>query len=419
MPRSFFEAQGDSSGKGCAFDFWTHFAKAPKIFGLKKTIALDSLESPPTLAIANVNHDLEFDFAIGNNGLFPSTEPVSISILSSSPTGPSEFDRQYFIAGKTPCCLLLGLFDEGADFDLAVIDFDSDSVHLFINDGSGFYRGESHPTADRPIWLANSDLDLDGDTDLIVTAISGGSEIFINNGSDKFSKSTKPFGSSINAHFVAAADMNNDGDPNDVMAEYRQATSTYIVSVFSNNGSGQFHESRSTPVRDIPFVLSLADLDQDRFLDIIAVESFNSAMEVLINNRNKNFTARWVIAVPGDFPAFLGYSDFNNDGSIDIACAVGGATSNPDSTVNFYLNKGNSDFKQVNQLIVGREPKDLVLADLNHDGITDLAVIASQDRSLNIFWGDNATSVDEGHNPPPGDFGLLQLIPIPSQQKPR
>ena len=98
----------------------------------------------------------------------------------------------------------------------------------------------------------------------------------------------------------------------------------------------------------------------------------------------------------GELPVAAAVQDFNNDGSADIATA-----NQNDKNVSLFLNQGDGTFAPANTFPVGAGAFDIVSRDLNDDGDFDL-IVTDGISSLNIAFGhgdgtfDPATTIKVG-----------------------
>lgn len=150
-----------------------------------------------------------------------------------------------------------------------------------------------------------TDLNLDGNADLI---FSSGLVLF-GDGHGGFSAgpslTTAPLTSLI------AGDFNNDGIP-DILALQNDS-----LLCFLSNGDSTFQPVKTTALLTglAPTFLASADVNSDGAADVIIIGIFN---RYLIGDGAGSFTDQ-TLCTEGDNPRSAIYSDWNNDGIIDIA----------------------------------------------------------------------------------------------------
>jgi len=155
-----------------------------------------------------------------------------------------------------------------------------------------------------------------------------------------------------------------------------------------------------------PTGVVLADFDNDGDLDI-ACAVFTAAtldrVVILLNNGDGSFGLPDTYGV-GDSPIDIAAGDFNLDGKIDLV------TANRD-TDDFSLLRGNGDgtFQAEVWFFMGDRPHGIAVADFNDDGLPDVAVCNELDDTVGVRFGDGAGGFGVpnfwGTNNPDGIWG--------------
>ncbi len=163
--------------------------------------------------------------------------------------------------------------------------------------------------------------------------------------------------------------------------------SRHDILVHINNGDGTFADGVSIcdvacrAVLASPQSLDAADLNGDGLTDLVIDNQNFNRPAVLINNGNGGFTP---VSVPG-----LGNQDAGSvtigqftlgDTFLDIAVA-----SEFGDRVYVLRNDGNANFSLIQTLVTGDQPLDVVAADFDNDGDSDLAVATFAGRELRTF----------------------------------
>ncbi len=169
------------------------------------------------------------------------------------------------------------------------------------------------------------------------------------------------------------ADFDNDGDP-DV------ASSTWPniprVTVLLNNGDGNYAQPDIYTLPKGSQEIISADFDGDGFVDLVAsntgVNYEGTTVSLLRNNGDGTFAAGQQFACGGG-PIGLAAADFDDDGDLDLVVANWGPLGDG-STVSLLLNNGNATFAAPLTFPAGDAPHRLAAADLNGDGLPDVAV---------------------------------------------
>ena len=111
-------------------------------------------------------------------------------------------------------------------------------------------------------------------------------------------------------------------------------------------------------------------------------------------------------AIQNEAPLSIAVGDFNGDGKLDFVVANGlsfNAAGVTGDTVSVYLNQGAGTFAPATTFSTGIAPTGISVSDLNHDGILDLAVANSGQVDENFPPGSDTVSVLLGNGD--GTFG--------------
>lgn len=253
----------------------------------------------------------------------------------------------------------------------------------------------SYGVGENPSSVVAADLNGDGQTDLVVAnKASNTVSVLLNKGQSTFAdKLDFPTGDTPSA--VAAADLNSDGHTDLAVANRHGHT----VSVLLNKGDGSFEAQPDIPTDPSgPLSITAVDLDGDGQNDLAVAYELGHAVSVLRNKGGGTFEAQPLIfAGFGYGPISIAAADLNSDGQSDLAIAKSETnfdTSNITNAVAVLLNKGQGTFEAQAEIPTGDGPSSIAAADLNGDGLPDLAVT-------------NSGAIE----PVPGDPGHSTFVP--------
>jgi hypothetical protein len=321
---------------------------------------------------------------LGNgNGTFRAANDSPINGVGSTPCS-----NQYQASN---CSMAVGDFNNDGKADLAeTSDFDN-TVIILMGNGDGTFKPPSTITVGNfPEAVAIGDFNNDGVLDLAVAnAVDDTVSILLGNGDGTFAApTTVPTGGF--PFSLAVADFNHDGAAD--MAVSNEADST--VSVLLGNGDGTFDPAPNSPIQNLfnynPAQVVAADFDGDGYPDL-AVANFipvnqtppeqdrKSTVTIMLSNHDGTF--RQGPGSPytvGLYAVALAAADFNQDGHTDLAVDNYGDNRYPlTQTLQILIGDVNNDggFTQTLPTTqLGNSPNQLIAADFNGDGTTDLAV---------------------------------------------
>jgi hypothetical protein len=197
-----------------------------------------------------------------NEGNFKFTS-LTTGALYTAPAGQGATDTDY---------------DGDGDIDVLAANR-TGPVNILRNDGNGNFTltdpvsiGIRHTAPD---GITTSDIDNDGDLDLLLTGSGGQGHLYTNNGGGTFTHAQSFSGTA--GYMGAFADLDNDGD---LDLYFAGDTKVYL-----NDGGGTFEPGPAVPMagKNDPRGVAFADIDNDGDLDF-AVGNKKSACNFIIRN---------------------------------------------------------------------------------------------------------------------------------------
>ena len=191
--------------------------------------------------------------------------------------------------------------------DIAVVG-EGGGLYIFFNSGNDDIQfQQTYPTGIGSISVDGGDLDKDGGIDIAVANLGSNSiSIFINDGSGDFSDTSSIF--CLAPFDVKIGDINGDGELDILTTTYSDSGA---IEVFLNLGNAVFVQSEIVDSLNYPTRMYLADMDYDEDKDLFCL-AYSTGNLVTV----RNITGPYCQIIPGDVN---GDSVFNG---IDVGYGV-------------------------------------------------------------------------------------------------
>ncbi|GAA4038977.1 hypothetical protein GCM10022409_25800 [Hymenobacter glaciei] len=215
--------------------------------------------------------------------------------------------------------------------------------------------------------------------------------------------STYPIGASTRPTSVAVADVNGDGRPDIVTANFTDNTAGVLLG--QAGGSFAAVITYSTGAGSQPFDVAVADMNGDGRLDIVTANFASDNAGVLLGQAGGGFAA--VSTYPtGPFsrPSGVALADVNSDGRLDIVTA----NYNTDD-IGVLLGQAGGGFAAVSTYPAGSSsaPYSVAVADVNGDGRPDIATANGGSSTAGVLLGQAG-----------GGFAAVSTYPVGAGSRP-
>lgn len=327
--------------------------------------------APPPPPFAECGYDPAGD-ALGC-AAFPGCEPT--------PGGGGRFaEAVNYPAHCVPTAVALDDFDGDNALDLVNTNYCAGvSIRSGAGDGT-FGEAANYPlriptikdriTGLRPAAVVSGDFNADGKTDLAAVNEASAPEsdvsILIGRGDGSFAQPTSYFLNWLGAKSLALGDLNADGAL-DVVSGY--IAGDLALSVLLGAGDGTFGEARGFGVQADSRSLALGDLDRDGAIDVVAA-GFRSDDTISVFSGVGDGTLRGPTeqVTDGERPGAVALADLDRDGMLDLAAGHR-------SGVSVLTGGGDGTFGVPVTCVTGTSVRVVAPADVDADGVLDLVLV--------------------------------------------
>jgi hypothetical protein len=348
---------------------------------------LSLYKTASSFAVGYLDSDLYPDFAFACPGLIPSVSSGVVEIRF----GPDFTTSVLFSAGRGSYSIAVGNFSNDSLQDLAISNYYDQNIHVFFQPFS-FGNAPNYTlstSTSNPIALTSGDLSNDGSDDIAVVAENPSRLLFYFQ--SIFNLQTFPDSTysrvlvNETASSVFCSDVNSDGR-NDLL----------MLSVAQNRVFGLFQRSSGSvwplsydfvfPTGSNPRHALVGKLDSDSMTDIavssaradwsgssIAIYPARTPVTPAFSNANATIWGN----VDWESSAF-GVGDLDGDGLCDVA-----ATYPSGQMLGLIKVPGGSEYDTA----LGFTPAQMIVFDLNGDGLADVLVSQALSGNLSLYFG--------------------------------
>jgi trimeric autotransporter adhesin len=368
---------------------------------------------PVSVAVGDINGDGKPDLVVAN---FLYNGRVSVLLNTTTPGAatPSFAPEMDFATGRYPRSVAVADLNGDGRPDLVVATGGSNTVSVLLNMTTpgattpSFATSVDFATGANPFSLMVADLNGDGKPDLVVAnRESDNVSVLLNTttpGATTPSFATQvTFAVGNDPESVAVSDLNGDGKPDLVVANYNYHGSGSISVLLNTTTPGaatpSFAAQVSFAVGNNPESVAIGDFNGDGRPDLVVANHGSNTVSVLLNTTPPGAVvpafAAQVDFATGVRPIAVAVADLNGDGKPDLAF-VNVYEGTGGNSVSVLLNTTAPGavlpaFTPKVDFATGTSPGFVAIGDLNGDGRPDLAVANEANNDLSVLLNTPAT----------------------------
>lgn len=358
--------------------------------------------SPYAAAFADFNSDGFLDMA----HLISDGNSHYVRLMTGNGTGSLTYSTDLATPSPPKAIVATDLNGDGK-IDIAVANMGTDNVSIFLNNGSGGFPARVDVAVGlAPTAIALGDFRGDGTRDDLAVMNSTGNSvtILLNDGTGTFTATSSASWptSPDNLSGIAVGDFN--GDNTEDIAVTRSSAS--MLRIFKGNGVGTFQAGLDVTVGTGSKAVVAGDFNNDGIPDLVVLNSSNATISVIKGNSSGAFTAETqsTITNPADSaanPVDIVSADLNRDGIPDLA-----VVSNTNGNIPVLTGNGNATFTAATTaetFTTGAAPSAIAAGDLNGNG-NELFSLSNTNKSYSLQSNSSAATAGITATPPGFDF---------------
>jgi hypothetical protein len=317
--------------------------------------------------MACMSRDVTIRFRVIVRSLVSLTYLIAATALAQTP--PARFANVVTFDSGGIETEFLAVADVNGDgrLDVVVTSARSNNVGVLLGNGDGTFQPVVvYPSGGEwPLKVAIADVNCDGKPDIVeVSELSNSVSVLLGNGDGTFQS---PVSYTPGGYGVAVGDLNGDGKPDIVVVDYAGG------GVLLGNGDGTFQQAISYDAGGNR--VTLADLNNDGKLDVIVSNTQLGTVAVLMGDGDGTLKAPTLYGVGGYYLTAVAIGDVNGDGKSDLVLVNCISPFGCTGVVSVMFGNGDGTFQSpVNYSTGGYWPGSVTIGDVNSDGKPDLVV---------------------------------------------
>ncbi|CAF1190267.1 unnamed protein product [Rotaria sp. Silwood1] len=378
--------------------------------------------NPRSLAVGNLNSDLQQDLVVANFGTH------NIGIFFGMSNGIFKFHTTLTAGSSRPLCVSVGDFNNDGHYDIATVNYGTDTVGIFLGHGNGSFSNQitfSTGYDSLPVSLVIADFNYDNAVDIGVANYGTNNiGVFLGYGNGSFGIPTL-LTTGINSHpySIAVADFNNDLQLDIVVVNQGNGNGSFFNQQTYSIGSGSYpifvttgdfnndKRTYSTGDDSNPKSIAMTYFNDDDLMDMAVANMGTSNVGILFGSVKVTGMGE-AISFTGSAPCpqSIAVGDLNNDSQLDVIVGNYGM-----DNIKIFFGDANGTFLTQTIFSTGflSLPTSVVVKDLNNNNQLDIVIANSGNDNIGILFGHGNGSFDGpityytdiGSNPQSVDIG--------------
>ncbi|CAF3678182.1 unnamed protein product [Adineta steineri] len=349
---------------------------------------------PIFVAINDFDNDNQSDIVVANYNT------NNILLLNKYSNKPSAKSTNYFLGQNSlPSSIVIYDFNQDTYLDMIVNNLNDNNIVLLTNQGDGIFNIDSTYSTgykSSPQFILLADLNKDKKIDLVTANLGSDSiGVLLGQTNGLFSNVTiYSTGLNSNPCSLAIGDINNDNQLD--IVTFNSNNGNLILLLAFQNGIFNNAITYSTGILAIGYSITMADVNNDKQLDIIITYFYYEGLSIHFGIGNGSFEMGIFYSTgDGSYPYSSILADFNNDNQLDIVTC-----STYTSTIVILFGSINGTFTNLTFYSTGINtlPYSVLVIYFNDDKYYDLAITDQGNNQIIIFFGFNNGTFELARN---------------------
>ncbi|MCH8158169.1 MAG: VCBS repeat-containing protein [Nitrospinae bacterium] len=344
-------------------------APAPDLFALPVTYMVG--KKPAALKAHDMNNDGFPDILVCNS--------ASNTLNFFEAIGDGSFKQPFTMnTGREPVALEIGDFNGDGIPDIAVSNYGDGDLSIVLGQKDGIFKLKTNVKVGRlPIAVAAGDFNNDEKLDLAVTLRFDKLVILLGIGDGNF-KPAETYMAPGTPAYMTIGDFNSDKNLDIAIAF--NAVQVKFIRVFFGNGDGTFKSPKRIAGGGQSSFITQYDMNMDGKSDLITSSTITDSIKLFLGDGKGAFTHPQDAAAEKG-PEYIVPGEFTGDRIPDLVVA-----NRRDASISVLQGRGDGTFIFPHfNYPVGANPRAMVGADFNDDGLTDLAILLYDRQRLEIL----------------------------------